>query len=183
MSCGGKKEEPKQQQQAQPVPKSDTSLPYYDVSGTILSEITNINNEETFIYKITEQQGKKDSVAINKNQFSKLAAPFYEIQLTNPVMKKAYRETLFEDKDTKSFVLNYDTDDSTLATKSIAVMLDNQQQDFKRADMIRSYTRNDTLYEERLAWITGKKFQIIQIATAGNTELTKQTYVYWRERK
>jgi hypothetical protein len=175
----------KDQNQAQPVPPAKTdTLPYYDISKEIRNEILQVNDiKKPFIYKITEQKGKKDSVVIDKDQFNKLAAAFYEVQLNKPEIKSQYKESVFADNETKSYVLDYKATNSSLPFKSISVMLDNERQDFKRADLFRSYQRNDTLYEERLAWIVGKKFQVIQIATAGNNELTKQTYVYWRERK
>lgn len=178
-SCSGNKEK-----QDKPVaaPQKDT-LPYYDVYGFILREISAIKRiPEVQIYKITEQQGRKDSTVIDTVQFTELAAPFYSTNLNDPLTKTQYKETVFADNDTKSYVLDYKATSDALPVRSISVMLDNQRQDFKRADMVRSYKQHDTLYEERLAWIVGKKFQIIQIATAGNTELTRQTYVYWRGR-
>jgi hypothetical protein len=164
-------------------PKTDT-LPYYDVSKEIWNEVLQVNSiEKPFIYQITEQKGKRDSMVISKEQFNKLAAPFYDLQLNNPEIKKQYRESVFADNETKSYVLDYKATNNSLPVQSVSVMLDNERQDFKRADFIKSYHRNDTLFEERLAWIVGKKFQVVQIATAGNSELTKQTYIYWRERK
>jgi hypothetical protein len=180
-SCkNNKQDENKQQSSAAP---TDT-LPYYDLPAEILREIDDIKEPSKYlIYRITEQQGKKDSVAIDTTRFIQLAAPFYELQLNKPEIKKQYRESVFSDTDTKSYVYDYKTSNPDLPVKSLTVMTDNHRQDFKRADLVRSYRRNDTLFEERLAWTAGKKFQVIQIATAGNKELTNQTYVYWRERK
>jgi hypothetical protein len=180
-SCKNNKQNENEQQS--PAAGTDT-LPYYDLSAEILREIGYIKEPSKFlIYKITEQQGKKDSVAIDTTQFIQLAAPFYELQLNKPEIKKQYRESVFSDTDTKSYVYDYKTSNPDLPVKSLTVMTDNHRQDFKRADLVRTYRRNDTLFEERLAWTAGKKFQVIQMATAGNTELTYQTYVYWRERK
>jgi hypothetical protein len=180
-SCKNNKEE--KQPQPSPITATDT-LPYYDASAEILRELAYIKREGSFIfYKITENQGKKDSTAIDTTQLTQLAAPFYELQINKPDIKKQYKETLFPDPDTRSYVYDYKTSNPNLPMKSLVVLTDNEKQNFKRADMLRSYRRYDTLFEERLAWIVGKKFQIIQMATVGNTELTKQTYVYWRERK
>ena len=166
-----------------PVVKTDT-LPYFNVRGTILNEIEAIEQTpKILIYKLTEQRNKKDSVVIDTTQLIRLAAPFYETDLINPQVRKQYKETVFADNETKSYVLDYKTSSSYLPTKSLSVMLDNQHQDFKRLDMMRTYQQNDTLYEERLAWISGEKFQIIQLASSGNSELTKKTYVIWKQRK
>jgi hypothetical protein len=179
--CRNKKDP--QNQQAVAPPKTDT-LPYYDVSQEIWNEIQQVNAlDKPLIYKISETNGKRDSTVIDNNQFNKLAAPFIELHLNDPEIKKQYRESVFADNETKSYVLDYKATNSSLPVKSVSVMLDNERQDFKRADFIKSYSRNDTLFEERLAWTVGKKFQVIQIVSAGKSELTKQTYVYWRERK
>jgi hypothetical protein len=180
-SCKNNKDE-KQGQQAS-ISTADT-LPYFDASAEVLKELAFIKSDPRFLfYKITEQQGKKDSVAIDTLQLTQLAAPFYEVQINRPDIKKQYKETLFPDPDTKSYVYDYKTSNPNLPVKSIVVLTDNEKQNFKRVDMLKSYRRNDTLFDERLAWTVGKKFQVIQIATIGNKELTKQTYVYWRERK
>jgi len=136
-----------------------------------------------FIYMITEENGKKDSIVIDTARFKLLARPFLELPLNDTTVKPNYTESVFADNDTKSYVLNYKTESAALPVKSVSIMLDTQFQQFKRADLLKSYTRNDTLFQERLAWNAGKKFQLVQIISAGNTEFTKQTYVYWKDRK
>ncbi len=178
-SCSGKKD----QNQEKPVatPKQDT-LPYFDVADMILQDLINTESSNTF-YKLTEVPGKKDSTVIDKNQAIKYASPFLELKLNNPSTKKAYHETPFYDSLTKSFVLMYRTEEPALPAKSVTLMLTDPQQEFKRADFIRSYQRNDSSFEERLSYTAGKQFQIVQMISINGSELTKTTNVYWRERK
>ncbi len=181
LSCSTKKEE-KQEQTADTTPKQDT-LPFFDVSEMVLKDLMNIEGLKNTFYQLSENSGKKDSAVVDKNQVMKLAAPFFELKLNNPAIKKAYHETPFYDSLSRSFVINYETDDVTMPTKLITLMLTDPQQEFKRVDFMRSFQRNDSSFEERLSYTAGKQFQIIQLISSGGTELTKKTYVYWRERK
>jgi len=113
----------------------------------------------------------------------KLAAPFFELKLNNLTIKKSYTETPCYDSLTRSFVLIYKTDNTALPSKSVTLMLTDPEQAFKRADFMRSFQRNDSSFEERLSYTAGKQFQLVQLISAGGTELTKTTNVYWRERK
>lgn len=162
--------------------RQDT-LPYYDVPTTIRSELSAVLHGRYLIYEMTETNGKQDSVLIDTARMAQYAAPFYSVNLNQPEIKKQYKESVFEDRDTKSFVLNYITTSQSLPVKSLSVMLDNSTQEFKRMDMMRSYRQNDTSYEERLGWTAGKRFQVVRIATAGNTELTKKFWVIWHPKK
>ncbi len=179
LSCSGKKE----QNQEKPVaaPKQDT-LPYFDVADLILQDLINTESSDTF-FKLTEVSGKKDSTVIDKNQAIKYASPFLELKLNDPQTKKAYHETPFYDSLTRSFVLMYRTEDPALPAKSVTLMLTDPQQEFKRADFIRSYQRSDSSFEERLSYTAGKQFQIVQLISVNGSELTKTTNIYWRERK
>lgn len=179
-SCGNKKGEDKPVAVNDSAKATDT-LPYYDVAAAIQADINTVcAMKKPFIYRITEQNGRKDSVVIDTAAFRAMASQFTRLQLNDPAIKSRYRESVFADNDTRSYVLNYKTNDASLPVKSVSVMLDTVVQDFRRADLMQSYQRNDTLFEERLAWNVGKKFQVIRIVTAGGKELTTQTYVYWR---
>jgi hypothetical protein len=155
---------------------------FYQVRQFVDSEINTLKLTPYLIYKLTVKGDSKDSVVIDTSQFIKLAYQFTENDINDPKIKKLYKETVFEDQSTKSYVLNYTTTDASIATKNIDVMLDNESQELKRIDMRKSYVRNDTAFDERLAWLPNRKFQIIQIATKGNIELTKQTYVVWNDK-
>jgi hypothetical protein len=179
-SCSGNKEsKPEQPITTQ---KQDT-LPYFDVADMILKDLMTIEASSNTFYQLTQTMGKRDSTTIDKSQVVKLASPFIELKLNNPAIKKSYTETPFYDSLTRSFVLIYKTDKAELPTKSVTLMLTDPQQEFKRADFMRYYKRNDSTFEERLSYTAGKQFQIVQLISAGGTELTKTTNVYWRERK
>jgi len=111
-----------------------------------------------------------------------LASPFLELDLNNRKIRKYYKESIFEDGDTESIVLNYSTNNPALPVSSATVMLNNETQQFKRMDFLKAYTRGDTTFEERLAWVSNKNFQVIQIASTKKGEQTKQIYVNWKQR-
>lgn len=173
VACAGKYEPGEQQAAA-----ADTTR-YFDLPGAIRTELDEIRRVPRVMYQLRTMGGEKDSVRIDTTALQQLAAPFLQLDLNNPSLKPKYRETVFEDNDTRSFVLNYVTTDPALPARNISVMLDNETQELKRIDMMRFYQQKDTSFEERLAWSAGKGFQLVQMATVGKTELTRQTNAYW----
>ena len=152
---------------------------YYDIQSTVREQIGKITSTPTFMYMITLHGTTKDSVLIDTATLIKEAAPFLQVNLNDHRMKKNYRETVFEDGDTRSIVLSYSAKTEDLPLKSVAVLLDNQTHELKRIDIIRSYGRNDTSFNERLAWIADQSFRIVKIASRDTAELTTQTHVVW----
>ncbi len=166
----------------QPITTYDTSTLYYDIPLSVKNEIAEIKRTFAFTYKITKEADRKDSTEIDSTTFLKLAAPFFAINLNNKKIRRYYKEDIFEDGDTKSIVLNYSTNHPELPVRSASVMLNNETQQFKRMDILKTYISGDTTFEERLAWISNKNFQIIQIASTKTGEQTKQMYVNWKQR-
>ena len=177
-SCSG---DDKQTQKEQ-VSTYDTSTLYYDIPLAIKNEMAEIKRTFAYTYKITIENNTRDSTEIDSTTLLQLAAPFLELDLNDRNRRKYYKEDIFEDGDTKSIVLNYTTNNPELPAKSVSVMLNNETQQLKRIDILKAYVSNDTTYEERLAWVANKNFQIIRLASSKGNELTKQVYVYWQQR-
>ncbi len=160
----------------------DTSTLYYDIPLGIKNEIAEVKRTFAYTYMLTIEGTARDSVEIDSAKFLQLASPFLQLDLNHQRIRKYYKESIFEDGDTKSIVLNYSTNNPELPVRSASIMLDNETQQFKRMDIQKSYAKADTSYEERLAWIRNKNFQIIQIASTKETETTRQIYVKWNQR-
>lgn len=166
----------------QPVTTYDTSTLYYDIPLSIKNEIAEIKRTFAYTYKLTVEESRRDSTEIDSTTLLQLASPFLQINLNDREIRKYYKESVFGDGDTESIVLNYSTDNPELPVKSVSVLLHPETQQFKRMDILKNYESRDTTFEERLAWSSGKNFQIIQIATTKDQETTKQIYVNWKQR-
>ena len=166
----------------QPVSTYDTSTLYYDIPLTIKNEIAEIKRTFAYTYKITIEGTKRDSTEIDSTALLQLASPFLQLNLNDRSVRKYYKESIFGDGDTESIVLNYSTNNPALPVRSASVMLHPESQQFKRMDILKTYSIGDTTFEERLAWVANKNFQIIQIASAKEGERTKQIYVNWKQR-
>lgn len=162
-------------------PTADTTTPtrYFDLPGAVRTELAEIKRVPRLMYMIREEGGKRDSAVIDTGRLEQLSAVFLEPDLNQAPVKSKYKESVFEDNDTRSIVLNYQTTEAELPAKNISIMLDNETQELKRIDILKSYSRKDSVYDERLAWSSGKGFQLLQLVQAGGKELTRKTNVNW----
>jgi hypothetical protein len=160
----------------------DTSTLYYDIPLAINNEIAEIKRTFAFTWRINIENGKRDSAAVDTTQLLQLAAPFLEYNLNELRYRKYYKEDLFEDGDTRSIVLTYSTNHPDFPLRTASVLLDNESQELKRIDIMKSSASKDSTVEERLAWTAGRGFQVIKIITAGGRESISQTQVSWKNR-
>lgn len=177
VSCSSGKKSPEEE-----IRTYDTATLYYDIPLAIQNEIAEIKRTFAFTYAITTANNQKDSVTIDTTAFLQLATPFIESNLNDRRYRKYYKEDLFEDGDTRSIVLNYSTNHPDLPLRSASVLLDNETQDLKRIDIMRSFAAKDSTTEERLSWTAGKSFQVVKIVTSKGKEFIRQTNVFWRDR-
>ena len=175
-SCSSGKKSPEED-----IRTYDTATLYYDIPLAIQNEIAEIKRTFAVPYVITKANNQRDSVSIDTTRLVQLAKPFLECNLNDGRYRKFYKEDLFEDGDTKSIVLNYSTNHPDLAVRSASVLLDNETQQLKRIDIIRSFAAKDSSTEERLSWTAGKNFQLIKIISAQGKELISQTNVFWND--
>lgn len=173
LSCSGKNENGEQ-----PQATADTAR-YFDLPSAIRAELAEIKRVPRLMYVISEEAGKRDSAVIDTARLVQLSGVFLELDLNQPSVRPKYKESVFEDNDTRSIVLNYQAGAPELPAKTISVMLDNETQELKRIDILRSYSQEDTTYDERLAWSAGKGFQVLRLAQSGGKELTRKTNVNW----
>lgn len=158
------------------------SVQYFQVKEFIDSEIEAVKTTPYFIYMISKNNHVQDSTPIDNNQFIQLAQTFRAIDLNNPKTKKKFRETVFEDQTTESYVLNYEATDASQPVQNIDVMLDSESQQVKRIDIRKLYTTHDTSYTEHLVWKTKESFQIIKIAAIDTMQRTSQIQVIWNSK-
>lgn len=162
--------------------KNDTAK-FFQIAEYIKTEIAEVNKTPYFIYKITINNGKRDSTAINTAVFNQVAEQFLKPDINDKELKKYYIENIFHDQTTKSFTISYTTTNKQLEIQNIEVLLQEDGETVKRLFIRKFFNYPDSSAIEQLSWKPGEKFQINRLVQKpNNKEDSYQTDVVWNEK-
>lgn len=162
--------------------KNDTTK-FFQVTQYIQSEIKAVNQTPYFIYRIVITNGKKDSSAINTSVFNQISAQFLTPDINNIQLKKFYTENIFHDQTTKSFTINYSTENKQLEIQNIQVLLQEDGETVKRIFIRKFFNYSDSSAIEQLSWKPGESFEINRLVQkSDNTENSYKTDVVWNQK-
>jgi len=161
---------------------SNDSLKFYPVRQFLQSQIADVVHTPYFIYKLTRQNNKQDSVVVSSADFAALTALFVKWSVDSPGVKKYYREDAFNDASTGSVTFSYSTHNKNLPLQQADVLLDPETQRVKRIFLQIVQNNNDTTFMYKLGWKANKSCSIASsIQPAKGDELTSYTTVVWNE--
>ncbi|MGI8952756.1 MAG: hypothetical protein ACR2FN_14365 [Chitinophagaceae bacterium] len=162
---------------------SKDTTTFFPVADYIQQQIKLVDSTPYFMYLISIRNGKKDSSQINTHQFDSLVQPFREIDISNPSIKKNYTESVFEDKSTQSYTLTYSTNNKSLSTQNIDVLLNEENQQVKRIFINCFYDNNDSAITQKLGWKSFHSCSIIRIIQYKNgKQSTEQNLIVWNDK-
>ena len=155
---------------------------FYPMNDFIKSQIEFVDLRSFYIYQKNDLNGVKDSIALTKESFKKIAAIFLEKDISSADKKQHYTETVFHDLSTKSYTLNYRAKDIAEAIQNIDVLLDENTNQVKRIFIRSEFQHNDTSVVEQCNWKADKSFQINRFSkTPAGFKLNEFTYVNWND--
>jgi hypothetical protein len=157
---------------------------FYPLGQYFRSQIEYVDLRAFPVYRISITDGKKDSVAIGREEFFEWADVFVRHSFADPELKAAYKETMFEDISTDSYTLNYSPQKpSSVEVQNIDILLGHEIKEVKRVFIKSLYTRGDTTIEEQCSWKTNKSFQVNRVKyTKEGYRSTELNYINWNDR-
>ena len=163
------------------LPSAD-STPFYPVHEYFLSQIKSVDSSKPTIQMVSTINGQKDSTAINTDQFNKMAQAFLENNISDPSVKKYYRQSVFEDMTTSSYTFNYTSVESSLPVQNLNILLDTTTQTVKRVFISKVKINGDSTITEKLGWKNNNSFLINRtIQLPEKKETTEQISVVWHD--
>ena len=136
------------------------------------------------IYMIKELNGKKDSVALDKDAFKAMAVQFLNKDVSSVEMHNKYTESVFHDLSTKSYTLNYRPKSVDEPIQNIDILLDENTNIIKRVFIRIETMRKDTSVIEQWNWKADKSFQINKFSKTPSGFVSNEfNYVSWNDRK
>jgi hypothetical protein len=158
---------------------SDT-VRFFPVNAYIGQQIRHADSNAAFIYKITIENGKKDSSVLNKQQFNRLARYFLEYDISDKKIHQYYRESVFMDETTRSYTFDYTTTNSSLPLQSLDVLLDTGDQHVKRVFINKVINNGRNTVTEKAGWKNDESFFINRMTEMGDSTTTQQNIIVWR---
>ena len=135
-----------------------------------ISKTVIINNKSTL------------SVATDK-ELAELAQNFRQPDINSPALKKFYKETSIADQSVPSVTLIFTTADTTLPIQKINVYIKPDPVENDKVTgiyMEKTFSRNDTSFNQKLYWKTGKNTQVItEKKVKGKTLPVEQVKITW----
>lgn len=160
----------------------DTSH-FFQTAVIFGKDIKELETTPYFIYKIDIVNDRKDSTAINTPVFKQLAERFIKPDITSQELKPQYKESIFEDKTTGGFNINYSTLNKDLEVQSVNILLKEDGATVKNIFIRKFYTYTDSSAIEQMTWKPNERFQIIRsVQKKDGTENNYQTLVVWNEK-
>lgn len=160
---------------------NDTTL-FYPASSFIENEIKDVNATPYFIYKVIKQNNIIDSTPVTLMTFNTFAKKFVSVNITDPHIKKYYKETIFHDGSTASIIFSYATDNPDLPVQSETIMLNDVSQQVKRLFINKKLIAGDSVIFEKLSWKANESFLINRIIHARGIERTEETMIIWNNK-
>jgi hypothetical protein len=162
--------------------KNDTTT-FFQVGQYISSQIEEVSKTPFYIYKIETINGKTDSTAINQDMFRKLARGFLQPDVSDPGIKKNYKENIFHDQTTESYTISYSTTKPELEVQNLEVLLAEDGETVKRVFIRKFFNYKDSTAIEQLSWKSGENFRVNRLVQMPDkSEVERQTIVVWNEK-
>jgi hypothetical protein len=156
---------------------------FFPLEGFFKKQVEYVDLRNFSMYRLTVKDGKKDSVAISKDEFIGWSNVFMEKAFRDPKQKILYKETVFEDLSTGSYTLNYAATGASVPVRNIDILLDHETNQVKRIFIKSLYNRGDTTVEEQANWKADKSFQVNRfLQTMNGYKSTELNYVNWNDR-
>jgi len=161
------------------LPSNDSSV-FYPVQEYISNQLATVDTIRNIYYSYSEDNIKKDSAIIDSVKLYELVKPFLNDDINDIKIKKYYRETIFHDLSTASNTFTYTSVNNSLPLQTLDVLLDTVTNLVKRVDISKSFTKGDTLFNEKMWWKTNEGFSINRILQVSNQkETVQQINVSW----
>ena len=165
--------------------KDSTGTPhdFFPVPDYIGGQLKIIDSLQLPISKtVIINNNSKLSVATDK-ELSELAQNFRQPDINAPDLKKFYKETSIADQSGPSVTLIFTTADTTLPIQKINVYIKPDPVENDKVTgiyMEKIFNRNDTSFNQKLYWKTGKNMQVItEKKVKGKTLPVEQVKITW----
>lgn len=131
---------------------------FYPIAPYILSQLKYFDSMHVKYSVVSTEGAQKDSITSQIATVMPIIQTFIDADISDPIQKKNYRETVFRDAGTASFNINYTPINRNAPVSNIDILMDEQTSIIKRIFVRKQYLNKDTTCIEQLSWKTNEGF-------------------------
>lgn len=157
---------------------------FFPVTSYLKGELARLDTSLATFYKIENNDGKIDTVAIKNVEVKQFANDFLTLpDISADSLKNDYQITHEYDDILNAFVFMFTTNEDH-PVKREDVVLDPEPNEQGKNNIKSIFVelwqnKGDTLVRKNMLWEGGKNFQITTVSEAGGTQKTKKLQVVW----
>ena len=166
--------------------KSDDTggeVSFFPTASFFAGQVKMIDSLQLPVLKFVTRNGHTDTTQISTRELGIMAADFLQTDLSDPELRKSYKEESFADQSISSITLTYSTKNRDLPVQRMDVLInpDPVMNDKVRSIYIEKLEKHgDTSVLKKMYWKTDKHFLVISSAKAANdTPVITQLRVQW----
>jgi hypothetical protein len=131
------------------------------------------------INKYTTTDKGTDTALANLDELKAAAAEMTHPDISEPSIKKFYKETVFYDKSSDHLTMSYASESSKTPVKKVEVLVKQETDKLRSIYVEKAFERNDTSFSQRMVWSPGRSMQVTTLATAGGKESSRTVKYVW----
>jgi len=162
---------------------SEGNVSFFPTASFFAGQVKMIDSLQLPVLKFVTRNGHTDTTQISTRELGIMAADFLQTDLSDPDLRKSYKEESFADQSISSITLTYSTKNRDLPVQRMDVLInpDPVMNDKVRSIYIEKLEKHgDTSVLKKMYWKTDKHFLVISSAKAANdTPVITQLRVQW----
>ena len=133
---------------------------YYPVYAFVEQELNTLDSMPLAVYKVHEEENKKDTIIIEKKQFREIVSGLLLNDLKGVDALNDYEEIVLEDVSIGDITISYTTDNDNKSIKKIDIHINPESTKIKSLYAERSETIDNTQITRKIFWTAGKKLMV-----------------------
>jgi len=156
----------------------DLDKTFFPIAGTIQSELREIDSLPIAIIRYTRMGDHSDTTVFDKNSMKILVDELIKPDISQPDLKKYYKETVFMDDATNTVTMSYTTEADEPEVRKIEVTINPENQKVRTIYVEKFKDLADSSIQQKMIWTCGRNLQVISLVNKKDKGETLKTEKY-----
>jgi len=152
---------------------------FFPIAGNINADLRQLDSLPVGINKYTTRDGITDTSLASREELRSAALEMTTPDISDPEIKKFYKETVFYDKTSDHLTISYATEAGKPIVKKVEVMIRQETGKLRSIFVEKRFPRNDSVINRRMVWSPGRSMQMTDISISGGKETVKTEKYAW----
>lgn len=154
-------------------------ISFFPIAGNINADLKELDSLPVGVNKYTTINDKTDTSTASKEELALLAKQMTTPDISDPELKKYYKETVFYDNSSDFLTMSYTTESEKPVVRKIDVVIRQETSRLRSIYVEKLEQRNDSTINTRMVWTARKSLQVITIASHSGKESSSTVKYVW----